>query len=534
MDGLRYKNGKPVIRGSADGSWQPAYADMTSHVAADRSDRTMASWDPPALSADADTIDELEPMVSRSRDLHRNNGIAAGGLQTYKDNIIGHTLRLRAKPHIQLLGWTRQDGDAWASNTEHEFETWSKTSECDAERHDNLLGLTLQALTDGMVNGAALAIPLWIPRNGSRWATRIMMIEADRLSTPPWLQHRRDIRGGVQRDRFGAPKYYYIQKQHPGDYAGIGYGGAIGVPEWERIPAFTRTGLPRVIHLHDKGRTGASRGKPVVASVMREFRMAGHYQTTELQAAIANSLIAAFLEADMGSEGLAEMLGQNPNETWKQSVEQYRAPLKGGAILPLPPGAKLSSHAPNRPNNAFGTFMESALRHISTGMHMPYELLMKDFSKTNYSSARAALLEAWRYFLGRRRWIKDHWLNPIYSLWMDEAVARDRVTAPDFHANQYAYTRCDWLFAGRGWVDPTKEANAAKIRMEAGISTLESECAEQGSDWEEVIEQRERERERMREAGLLEDAERDTSHLDTPGDDDRGAGNTSQVEEQTS
>ena len=52
-------------------------------------------------------------------------------------------------------------------------------------------------------------------------------------------------------------------------------------------------------------------------------------------------------------------------------------------------------------------------------------------------------------------------------------------------------------------MDPVKEAKAAQTRMDIGVSTLENECAEQGLDWEEVLEQRARERERMAELGLL-------------------------------
>ena len=33
-------------------------------------------------------------------------------------------------------------------------------------------------------------------------------------------------------------------------------------------------------------------------------------------------------------------------------------------------------------------FVESVYRIIAVGLDMPYELLMKDFSKTTYSSAR--------------------------------------------------------------------------------------------------------------------------------------------------
>ena len=43
--------------------------------------------------------------------------------------------------------------------------------------------------------------------------------------------------------------------------------------------------------------------------------------------------------------------------------------------------------------------------------------------------------------------------------------------------------------------------------MDTGISTLEDECAEQGKDWEETLEQRARERDRMAKLGLLQAAE---------------------------
>ncbi len=48
-------------------------------------------------------------------------------------------------------------------------------------------------------------------------------------------------------------------------------------------------------------------------------------------------------------------------------------------------------------------------------MNLPYELFAKDFSRVNYSSARAALLEAWRYLHGRRRWLTSTWLARFMS-----------------------------------------------------------------------------------------------------------------------
>lgn len=139
---------------------------------------------------------------------------------------------------------------------------------------------------------------------------------------------------------------------------------------------------------------------------------------------------------------------------------------------------------------------------MGAGVNLPYELLMKDWSKTNYSSARAALLEAWRFFQGRRYWLTTYWASPVYSLWLEEAVNRKLIDAPGFYEDKASYCRAKWIGAGRGWIDPVKEAQAAQLRMQTLISTLEDECAEQGKDWEEVLEQIAREQERMKELGV--------------------------------
>lgn len=485
----------PALRGNGN---TPATASLAYDAAGN--DLAMAGWNPIAASADADLLPDLGTLTARSRDMARNNGVMAGAMQTLRDNIVGATLRLSATPDYRLLGWSREQAREWGNYTEAKFRTWADTSECDAARTLNLLGLTLQALGGAMVNGDALALPLWLPRPGMHWNTRLMMVEADRLATPLELRHRDNIRGGIEFDPYGAPLAYYVLKHHPGDMLSLR--GAS--QEYERVPAFTTWGRRRVVHLHDKERTGQSRGKPVVASVMREFHMSGKYASNELQASLANSLVAAFLESDLDQQSAAELFGQDPRGAWGASVAQTKniRKLEGAAVIPLPAGARLSSFTPGRPNQAFEAFMLASLRNIAAGMNMPYELLLKDFSKTNYSSARAALLEAWRYFNGRRRWLTDYWLREIYTLWLEEAVNAGQVEAPDFYANKYAYVRARFIFGGRGWVDPVKDATASKIRRDNKVSTLEQECAEQGLDYEEVLDQLALEQQMMTARGL--------------------------------
>lgn len=456
---------------------------------------TFAAWNPGLGSADADLLSDLPRLTARSRDLSRNNGLMAGALQTHRDSIVGGVLRLAAMPEYRLLGISLEQAREWGNLTEPLFRSWSDTTECDAQRTSSLLGIATQALSGAMLNGDAFVLPLWLPRRESRWGTRLLVIESDRVSTPPWLSANPQIRAGIETDQYGAPVAYHIQRHHPGDLCGSYAVQTGGFQQWERIPAFTTWGRRRVIHLHDKDRAGQSRGKPLVSSVLRDFKMAGDYASNELQASVAGGLSAAFLESDLSQDAAASLFGDAPRDAWNASVDEARKSLtslrnlRPGAIIPLPVGARMSGFTPGRPNPAFEAFMLASLRHIAAGMNMSYELLLKDFSHTNYSSARATLLEVWRYFHSRRRWITDVLLRPVYELWLEEAVNAGLIDAPGFYDNTYAYSRCRFIFGGRGWVDPVKEAQASVLRMNAGITTLEQECAEQGSDYEEVLDQ---------------------------------------------
>jgi capsid protein len=217
----------------------------TQHHAASRDDLAMAGWDPIGGSADADLLPELDTLLSRSRDLHRNDGHASGAMQTYRDNIVGAVLRAVPTPDYRLLGWDPKDAHAWSQSTSAQFRTFAETTECDAGRSLTLIGLTWQAMTGAFGNGDGLALPMWLPREDSRWSTRIMMIEADRLRTPPELQWRSDVRGGIKADKYGAPVSYFILKHHPGDlFRGTLASEAFAdLLAYDEVPAFTPWGV---------------------------------------------------------------------------------------------------------------------------------------------------------------------------------------------------------------------------------------------------------------------------------------------------
>lgn len=297
----------------------------TSHKAASHNLREIASWLPGKGSADSDLLPELDTIVARSRDLSRNHGIAAGAMQTLSDNIVGTGFRLSAKPDYRLLGKTKEWEEEWQAHVESLWRSWSETFECDAAKSLTFQGLTTQVFKSCLINGEALAIPLWL--KDRKFSTAIQLVEPDRLSNPNGQTDSKTLRGGIEIDKYGAPVAYYIQKDHPGDFW-------TGTASWERIPAFTSFGRRRVLHVHDISRIGQSRGKPVFSSIMPMFKMLDHYERSELQAAIVNAMIAAFIETPMDGESLNELFGGSSDD-YLSAKKDWQVKLEGGSIIPV-------------------------------------------------------------------------------------------------------------------------------------------------------------------------------------------------------
>lgn len=484
----------------------------TAHSGASITRKQLSNWIPNRAPADADILPDLGMLIARSRDLNRNNGLASGGFQTLQDNVVGWGLRLSSIPNYRALGKDIKWAEPWTRNVEMLWQAYAEGCACDAGGTLNFAAMTNLVWRSILENGEALLLPLWLDRMvETPFKTCFQVVDTDRLSNPWGQLPTSTFRGGIEMDDFGRPLAYNIRKALPwfGWYGGVwlgntGFmGGDVfgGSMEWERVPAMTDWGRPRVLHMFQKDRADQTRGKPILSPVIEQFRMLDSYQRTELQSAIVNSLVAGVIETPMDPASITELMGGDPKE-YLRGKNEYRVRLEGGAFIPLWPGDKLTPYTPQRPPQTYAAFVESIIRQIGDAMGLPYELMAKDFSKVTYASARASLGEAWRFFVNRRKWLADYWASRVFAMWLEEAVNLGLVDAPDFYANRAAYIRCKWIGPPRSQIDPVKEAQAQAIRLQNRTSTLEYECAEQSLDWNDVLEQLALENERMTELGL--------------------------------
>lgn len=457
-------------------------------------------WNPFGGSADDDNLDDLPTLRARTRDLQRHDPQSLGATNTNVTAVVGTGLALRARPDAKALRMTPEAAQAWRVSTESKFNAWAESAiACDLEGTHNLYQHQSLALRSALDSGDVIALLPMRERRGSRYKLKVHLVEADRLCNKDHAPDTDTLTAGVEKDGDGMPRAYHIARKHPG---ALGFGK--GTYEWDVIPAFgALTGRRNVVHLFDKRRPGQTRGVPYLAPVIEILKQVTDYTTAELQAAVIGAAFTVFIETESGG-GLNLDDEGGPQTTQAPSGSDIG--LRAGAIVDLARGEKPHFAQPGRPNSAADIFLQAMMRRIGVALELPYEVLVKHFT-ASYSAARAALIEAWRYFKCRRSWLSAMFLQPIYEAWLEEAIAIGDVIAPGFFDDplmRAAWCGAEWIGDAAGQIDPLKEIEAAIKRVkELQVSTRTDEAMElRGADWNETVERLAMEQRAIEAAGL--------------------------------
>jgi lambda family phage portal protein len=462
-----------------------------------RDRRPTQNWQRRTDSADGALLPDLQDLRDSSRDLLRNNPLAAGAINTTVTNVIGLGLKCRPQIDREFLGLSQDQATVWEREAERLWRLWSETPECDLSRVQTFDDMQDTAFRSVLEAGDVFAIKRFVERAGSDFALKVQMVEADRVSNPSRQRDVVGLSGGVESDANGAPVAYHVLNEHPGDQA-----RGAKAERWLRVRAFGgKSGRRRVLHVLRRKRIGQSRGEPYLAPVIEALKQLGDYTEAELQAAVISSFFTVFVKTEAG-EGLGPM--EPTTETGAASGDSD-VKLAAGAIVDLANGEDIVTANPNRPNDAFDPFVQAVLRQIGVALELPFEILIKHFT-ASYSAARAAMLDAWKFFRARRQWFSRSFNQPLYEEVLLEAVARGMLDAPGFFdslAVKRAYCGAVWVGPAQGQIDPLKENQADEIAEDRAWKTAAQITAEKtGGDWERNHEQRAREQSMRQEAGL--------------------------------
>ena len=463
-------------------------------------------------------------LRQRARMLYMAAPVATAAVNTNRTKVIGVGLTLKSTVNVDVLGISPETAKAWQKKTEAEWNLWAgKKQNCDALGLNSFAELQQLALVSWLLSGDTFPlIKRYEPTKLNPYSLRIHLIEADRVCTPMSVRTGGYLRGategkadngnlihdGVEVDANGRVVAYHICNCYPFEFVDKKV-------EWTRVEAYGKaTGLPNILHVMDAERPDQYRGVPYLAKVIEPMLQTRRYTESELMAALIQSFFSAWIETEanpdlipmneVGRGDVGPVPGENPETNMSASENEYE--MGPGTVNVLKMGESVKFGQPNIPTAGFETFMKAMCKQMGAALEIPHEVLMKEFN-ASYSASRASLLEAWEGFKMRRSWFVNDFCQPIYEIWLTEAIARGRIQAPGFFDDPLvrdAWCGARWIGPVQGQIDPRKEVDAALLQISHGLKTHEQVTREMGGgDWNENITQLERENELLKAAGIV-------------------------------
>jgi lambda family phage portal protein len=354
------------------------------------------------------------------------------------------------------------------------------------------------ALRTTLRSGDCFVVKRFRERPGSVYGLKLQLLDADRCSNPDRQADRRGLAGGIETDTDGAPLRYWFTDRHPGEFLL----GSTAL-NWTPVEAFgAQSGQRQVLHLYHKLEPELLRGEPYLTPVVELLKQLTDYSSAEITAAVVNSCFAVVSKTD-GAQGVDLEGSAGPADGTGQPINL----VKPGQIVDLGMNETLDSFSPQRPSAAFDPFVQAVLRQIGVALELPYEVLIKHFT-SSYSAARAALLEVWKFYRGKRDWLAFGLCQPVYEALVTEAVARGRLVAPGFLDDpgvRAAWLACEWHGPSPGNIDPLRETQALELQMRIRTKTLSQATTElNGTDVIDNLDQIRVEQDAMAERNIVQ------------------------------
>lgn len=448
--------------------------------------KALKSWTPNHLSAKSDFDYNLKLLRSRAHDLAINSPIGAAVINTMVTGTIGSGLKLFPRINAEELGLTAQEARQWRRKVKQVFSLWA--SRCDYLRRNNFYELQTIAFQSSLTDGDSFCLlKRHMPARNNPFSLRLQLVEAGRISNPfggdlieMVAQNGNKIVNGIEVDRAGRLVAIHVANRLWNEFDQVN-----AEIKWQRVKVYgEESGLPNVLHICRDTRPDMFRGIPILAPVIEALKQVSRYSEAELTSSIIKSFFSVFFTQPASNFNMNEITGQED----EVDVSEYK--LGSGTISALPKGVDVKAIDSAKNQSTFDAFTSHFIKQISAAVNLPHEILLKEF-KSSYSASRAALLQAENTFRQMRNAFIVDFCQPIYEQFLAEAIALGRIDAPGFFSDpikRHLWSRADFLNENNKVLDPVKEANAAKLRLELGLSTYSREVAAMnGGDFEDVI-----------------------------------------------
>jgi lambda family phage portal protein len=459
-------------------------------------------------------------------DFMQNSGWIAGACDQMIVDTIGTELKLNARPDLSRLGYDDKERSEWCKLVEAEWRRWSwNPRECD------LAGkATIPEMCDGLMRyyiggGEGFGVISFFDERmrrayGVQTGTKVNIVAPHRV--PHTTREFEGLESGIFHDANGRPTHCRFKRREGG--IDVDHDLAFVLPN----------GLAQVVHVLDRGDNPDSpRGISIMAPILKVIAQSDQLADATLATALLQTIFAAVIKSPEPSEEAfqaiqtlgdtdgvkvegVEQLVQDFVDVWGARFEALKS---GGINLAdtarighLGPGEELDFKTASTPGGTYLPFDQNLKREMARRLGVTIESFSMDFTSASYSSVRMATATVHPLACRRRERIPAPFCQSVYESFLDEKIGTGAIPFKGgyraFAANRDKVCWAEWQGPAKPSADDYKSANAAKVRLETGVSSLADECAEYGRDWEETAAQRERELKTLTEMGLPNPFER--------------------------
>lgn len=449
--------------------------------------RLTDGWTALNTSADSEILTSLRVLRARSRQLVRDNPYAKQAVRLIVNNVIGTGIGMQG----QVANARGALVDAVNSNIESGWDRWTQRETCHTGGLLSFSDIERLIVSQLVTAGEAIVRKVRAPFGGGKVPLALEVIEADRLMDQ-WQSARAPngnmIRLGVEVDEWHRPVAYWFYPKHPGDYQFSTFDPA----------KFVRIDAQDIIHLYIIDRWPMTRGEPWFHAALRTLHDVGGYEEAEVVKARASANIVGFIKA--------------PEPLTPDGIQSGRQVLntEPGTWQTLLPGEDVAGFNTASPNAAIDPFLRYMLRKIAVGVGVSYEGLSRDYSQSNYSSSRLALLDDRDLYRVIQGWLIKTFRQNIHREFMDAAALVGEVkVGNDYFSNTEKWSAVRFKPRGWSWIDPAKEVAAYKMAERCGYMSKDDiiSATHPSADFETVMKAIDSERKYYQELGLVFDTD---------------------------
>ncbi len=446
-----------------------------SYHAADEG-RLRQDWRVGNYSADQEIRRAIALARARARDLARNNPYVGRYLGLLSANVLGST-GISHKAQVR-----RPDGsldEVVNDYLEERWQTWTRGPVSVSGRLSLRPFQSLQ-LEEVAVSGEAFTRTVV----GREFPDGLALLEVDPDLVAETIERRAqrdgsEVRMGVEVDARGRRVAYHIW-------------------DWpDYVPGATMRGLNRVpaseiLHHYRQRRAHQTRGFSWIAPVMLDIQDLAGYDESVILGARAGANQMAFVS--WKDPSLAAVSTEDDD---RKPLELELAPL---TVTELEPGQEVQPFNPSQPSDVYADFTKGVQRRIATGLQVAYASLTGDLRDVNYSSTKVGIAAEREMWKDLQQWWIESFLQPLYLKWLETAWLSGALKLPG--GDWRAYTAVEWVPRGWPWIEPQREAGAAKDEVALGISSRQRIHQEQGTNFFDVLEELAQEKKAAEDLGI--------------------------------